>query len=185
MCLLFLFTQIHTRTQHTLLTHDTQKHTHTYTYTHRNLEDVAADAKDVKVLRDGDAHELSSRDVVVGDVILLEPGDKVPADGVLLLCDAGGVVEDESALTGEIDGVAKGGYDGPSGPDPFMLAGCNVTEGSGHMLVTAVGRNTQWGVIKASLQSEQAQTPLQEKVRVGLKGFSVRKKTLPCSEPAY
>ena len=82
----------------------------------------------------------------------------------MLLCDAGGVVEDESALTGEIDGVLKGNYTGPAGPDPFMLAGCNVTEGSGHMLVTAVGRNTQWGVIKASLQSEQPQTPLQEKL---------------------
>ena len=131
----------------------------------RNLEDVAADSKDVKVLRDADAHELSSRDVVVGDVVILEPGDKVPADGVLILCDAGGVVTDESSLTGEIDGVAKANFDGAKGPDPFLLAGCNVIEGSGHMVVTAVGRNTQWGVIKASLEKEQAQTPLQEKVR--------------------
>ncbi|GMH91575.1 hypothetical protein TrVE_jg5534 [Triparma verrucosa] len=129
----------------------------------RKLEDVAVSAKDVKVIRDGETHELSSKEVVVGDVVLLEPGDKIPADGVLMLCDAGGVVADESSLTGEIDGVEKANFDN-SKTDPFVLSGCNVTSGSGHMVVVAVGRHSQWGVIKASLEKEQAQTPLQEKL---------------------
>lgn len=64
-------------------------------------------AKDVKALRDGVTVEISSKDVVVGDVILLEPGDKIPADGILLSSDAGGVVADESSLTGEVEGVEK------------------------------------------------------------------------------
>jgi len=128
----------------------------------RKLEDVAVSAKDVKVIRDGETHELSSKEVVVGDVVLLEPGDKIPADGILTLCDAGGVVTDESSLTGEIDGVEKANFDTKT--DPFLLSGCNVSSGSGHMVVIAVGKHSQWGVIKASLEKEQAQTPLQEKL---------------------
>ena len=131
----------------------------------RKLEDVSVSAKDVKALRDGLTIEISQKDVVVGDVILLEPGDKIPADGVLISSDAGGVVTDESSLTGEVDGVEKHVLTGTSSKvDPFALSGCNVVEGSGSMVVIATGRNSQWGRIKAKLESEHKQTPLQEKL---------------------
>jgi len=131
----------------------------------RKLEDVSISAKDVKALRDGLTVEISSKDVVVGDIIMLEPGDKIPADGILVSSDAGGVTVDESSLTGEPDGVEKHVlHDLSSNVDPFALSGCNVVEGSGCMLVIATGRNSQWGRIKAKLETEHTQTPLQEKL---------------------
>ena len=97
------------------------------------------------------------RDIVVGDVVCVEAGDQIPCDGVLLSCD--GLELDESALTGEPIDIDK-----DLTRDPFVLSGCTASAGAGTYVATAVGRDSQWGVIKSHLEKEQEQTPLQEKL---------------------
>jgi magnesium-transporting ATPase (P-type) len=138
----------------------------------RALDAVAASAKDVKVMRNGTITLLTAEDVVVGDIVQLAPGDKVPADAVLVQTDAAGLQIDESSLTGEAEAIAKNTMEDG---DPFALSGCNVVDGSGMACVIAVGRNSQWGKIKLSLEKEQTQTPLQEK----LDNMAARKCPLP------
>jgi len=113
----------------------------------------------VLVLRGGRSFQISNRDIVVGDIVEVEAGDQVPCDGVLLGSDD--LELDESALTGEPVDIPK---QATETGDPFCLSGCTVTAGSGHLVAIAVGRNSQWGRIKAKLEKEQEQTPLQEKL---------------------
>ena len=127
----------------------------------RKLDAVASSKPDVKVTRDGITHTITPAEVVVGDVIKLEPGDKIPGDSVLFQSDATTIEVDESSLTGEVEPILK---HLPAQGDPFLLSGCNVTDGSGIAVVIAVGGNSQWGIIKKSLEKEQSQTPLQEKL---------------------
>eukprot|EP01107_Rhizomastix_libera_P001672 TRINITY_DN1279_c0_g1_i1.p1 TRINITY_DN1279_c0_g1~~TRINITY_DN1279_c0_g1_i1.p1 ORF type:complete len:1017 (-),score=326.77 TRINITY_DN1279_c0_g1_i1:166-3216(-) len=108
----------------------------------------------VKVIRDGENMNLSIYELVVGDVVALDTGDQIPADGYYingfdLRCD-------ESQMTGESDAVKK------SHEHPFMLAGCKVTDGNGTMICTGVGPNSEWGTIMASLGETSKETPLQE-----------------------
>ncbi|KAI8807299.1 hypothetical protein BJ742DRAFT_320267 [Cladochytrium replicatum] len=113
--------------------------------------------KKTKVIRNGVRDEISSWDVVVGDLVELAAGDEVPADGVYVRGTR--VVVDESPLTGESFPVKK------RATSPFMFAGCQVTEGSGVMLVTAVGSRSSSGQIQEILiQSQNEITPLQQKL---------------------
>ncbi len=84
----------------------------------------------------------------------LETGDKIPADGVLVSGD--GLESNESSLTGEPDDLKK-----TAARDPFLLSGCQITAGSGRMVVVAVGVNSIWGEIKSRLATEEEDTPLQ------------------------
>ena len=118
---------------------------------------AANDDIDVLVIRGGHAKQIPVADIVVGDVVSIEAGDQIPCDGVLLAFD--GLEVDESALTGEPVDVEK-----DSQHDPFMLSGCTATAGSGQFLAIAVGKDSQWGVIKSHLEKEQEETPLQEKL---------------------
>lgn len=118
---------------------------------------AANDDVDVLVIRGGHAKQIPVADLVVGDVVCIEAGDAISCDGVVLSYD--GLEVDESALTGEPDDVDK-----DATLDPFMLSGCTSTAGSGQFLATAVGTNSQWGVIKSHLEKEQEETPLQEKL---------------------
>jgi len=122
----------------------------------RQLSDVNDDVP-VLCVRGGKASQVQIADVVLGDIIIVEAGDRVPCDGVLVRCD--GIGSDESALTGEPEDVEKDLVS-----DPFLLSGCTVTAGSGRMVAVAVGRDSQWGVIKSALETGQDQTPLQEKL---------------------
>ena len=115
------------------------------------------DNVDSIVIRDGTSMQISVRDIVVGDVVCVEAGDQIPCDGVLLSCD--GLELDESALTGEPIDIDKS-----LTADPFVLSGCTANAGAGTYVATAVGRDSQWGVIKSHLEKEQEQTPLQEKL---------------------
>jgi Ca2+-transporting ATPase len=113
----------------------------------------------VQVVRGGKRQQVSTNYLLVGDVVLLECGDKIPADGVLIQGDE--VTVNESSLTGEPEDVRKGyGAEG----DAFLLSGCVLTGGSCRMLVIAVGAESRWGRISAALQDEPADTPLQEKL---------------------
>lgn len=92
------------------------------------------------VIRGGEVKQVSVSDIVVGDICQIKYGDLLPADGILI--QSNDLKVDESSLTGESDHVKKGEHF-----DPMVLSGTHVMEGSGKMLVTAVGVNSQAGII--------------------------------------
>ena len=118
---------------------------------------AANDEVDVKVIRSGKFQKIPVADLVVGDLISLEAGDSIPCDGVVVQYD--GLAVDESALTGEPEDIEKDFEN-----DPFLLSGCTTVAGSTRFVTTAVGPNSQWGIIKSHLEKEQEETPLQEKL---------------------
>ena len=97
----------------------------------------------VKVIRDGKITIIDSRDIVVGDTMILEEGDKIPADGTILECQGLGI--NESALTGESEVVYKKLKDDTNNHFKLNMcyAGCDVTNGSAIIKVTSVGVNTE------------------------------------------
>ena len=132
------------------------------------------DSRIVKVIRSGRSRELSVYDLLVGDVMHLEPGDVIPADGIYI---AGHNIRcDESSATGESDLLKKTAADevlraieaheDVSKLDPFILSGGKVTEGIGTFLITATGVNSSYGKILMSLQEGAQTTPLQSKLNV-------------------
>ncbi|CRG85033.1 Ca2+-transporting ATPase [Talaromyces islandicus] len=130
--------------------------------------------RQVKVIRSGKTAEISVHDILVGDVMLLEPGDMVPVDGVLI--EGHDVKCDESSTTGESDVLRKQAADEVYRAiqkneslhklDPFILSGSKISEGIGKFLVTAVGVNSVYGKTLLSLQDEGQTTPLQSKLNV-------------------
>ncbi|XP_035892524.1 plasma membrane calcium-transporting ATPase 2 isoform X2 [Anopheles stephensi] len=92
------------------------------------------------VIRGGDAVQVNIGDIVVGDICQIKYGDLLPADGILI--QSNDLKIDESSLTGESDHVKKN-----ESTDPIVLSGTHVMEGSGKMVVTAVGVNSQAGII--------------------------------------
>ncbi|KAJ3691735.1 hypothetical protein LUZ61_020899 [Rhynchospora tenuis] len=111
----------------------------------------------MQVTRDGCRQKVSIYELVVGDVVHLSIGDQVPADGLLI--SGYSLVIDESSLTGESEPVPI------SEKNPFLLGGTKVQDGSGKMLVTAVGMRTEWGHIMEALSNdEEDETPLQVKL---------------------
>ena len=126
-----------------------------------------------RVLRDGKLCVVKSEELVVGDVVLLEAGDAVPADGRLL--EAVSLQVEESALTGESVAVNKfieairlgdNAKDVPLGDRKNMVyMGSSVAYGRGVALITATGMDTEMGKIAGALaQAEEGQTPLQRKL---------------------
>lgn len=92
------------------------------------------------IIRNGQLIQLSVAEIVVGDIAQVKYGDLLPADGILL--QGNDLKIDESSLTGESDHVKK-----TLDKDPMLLSGTHVMEGSGRMVVTAVGINSQTGII--------------------------------------
>lgn len=106
------------------------------------------------VIRDGEEVEIPARDVVPGDVLILETGDRVAADGVLTL--SASLHAMESALTGESVPVQK------QAPEDHVFAGTVITMGRGQARVTATGMRTEFGKIATMLSNvEVSKTPLQ------------------------
>ncbi|KAJ2776821.1 plasma membrane calcium [Coemansia interrupta] len=117
----------------------------------------------VKVRRDGNEVEIGVQEVNVGDILLIEPGDIVPVDGVYLT--GHNMTCDESSATGESDAIKKGTLD--EDRDPFILSGAKVLEGVGSMVVVAVGSQSFYGkIMMAMRQGESSETPLQRKLDV-------------------
>ncbi|VAH51313.1 unnamed protein product [Triticum turgidum subsp. durum] len=125
----------------------------------------------LEVVRGGRRIKVSIFDLVVGDVVPLKIGDQVPADGVLISGHSFSI--DESSMTGESKIVNK------DQKSPFMMSGCKVADGYGTMLVTAVGINTEWGLLMASISEDSGEeTPLQVRLNgvatfIGIIGLSV------------
>jgi Ca2+-transporting ATPase len=137
----------------------------------------------VKVIRSGKSQQISIYDVLAGDVLHLEPGDLVPADGILI--SGHNISCDESSVTGESDQHRKI----PGGEamariaeevnvakiDPFIVSGSKVLEGTGTYLATGVGLNSTYGklIMAVTDDSETTATPLQ--LRLGIMARQITK----------
>ncbi|KAJ1509181.1 hypothetical protein HMI54_014971 [Coelomomyces lativittatus] len=115
------------------------------------------EARDVAVVREGKKKVISIYDLVVGDILMLQPGDILSNDGVIV--ESQGLQCDESSATGESDAIKKN-FD----KDPFLISGSKILEGTGKCLVTSVGVNSYYGKTMMSLRTEVQSTPLQEKL---------------------
>lgn len=128
--------------------------------------------RDVNVIRSGKTREISVFDILVGDVVHLEPGDMIPVDGIFI--EGHNVKCDESQTTGESDLIRKTAADTVFAAienheslrklDPFILSGAQVTEGVGSFLVTSTGVNSSYGKTLMSLREDPEVTPLQSKL---------------------
>lgn len=125
-----------------------------------NLLTALSEEQPIKVRRNGKVMEIPRHDVVVGDVVLVEVGDEVPADGELIVCND--LQINESALTGEpiAEKSLEGGGDGAY-PRNVILRSTMVMNGRGEFVVTAVGDATEIGkVAKKSTEQTSVETPL-------------------------
>ena len=128
--------------------------------------------RNVNVIRSGKTREISVFDVLVGDVMHLEPGDMIPVDGIFI--EGHNVKCDESQTTGESDLIKKHpadevyaaieNHDSLRKLDPFVLSGAQVTDGVGTFLVTSTGVNSSYGKTLMSLREDPEVTPLQSKL---------------------
>lgn len=125
-----------------------------------NLLTALSEEQPVKVRRNGKVKEIPRHDVVVGDVVLVEVGDEVPADGELIVCND--LQINESTLTGEpvTEKSLEGGGDGAY-PRNVILRSTMVMNGRGEFVVTAVGDATEIGMVaKKSTEQTSVETPL-------------------------
>uniref|UniRef100_A0A8C1YE51 Calcium-transporting ATPase n=1 Tax=Cyprinus carpio TaxID=7962 RepID=A0A8C1YE51_CYPCA len=106
----------------------------------RGLQSRIEQEQRFAVVRNGTVIQIPVAEIVVGDIAQIKYGDLLPADGVLI--QGNDLKIDESSLTGESDHVRKS-----IAKDPMLLSGTHVMEGSGKMVVTAVGVNSQTGII--------------------------------------
>ncbi|XP_022538139.2 plasma membrane calcium-transporting ATPase 2 isoform X7 [Astyanax mexicanus] len=106
----------------------------------RGLQSRIEQEQKFQVVRGAQVIQLPVADIVVGDIAQIKYGDLLPADGILI--QGNDLKIDESSLTGESDHVRKS-----ADKDPMLLSGTHVMEGSGRMMVTAVGVNSQTGII--------------------------------------
>lgn len=120
----------------------------------------------VKVLRGGKEVEIESSELVPGDIVFLVEGERIPADGRIIL--ETGVLTNESMLTGESDSIQKdakalSGTKKIYEQKNMVFSGSFVITGSGKMVVVATGNNTEYGHI-ASLATDSTASPIQEKI---------------------
>ncbi len=131
------------------------------------------------VIRERERKRIAGREVVVGDILILSEGDRVPADAVLLSSNT--ISVDESLLTGEAVPVRKSQWDNqsekgkPGGDDtPFLFSGTLIVQGQGIGRVTSTGGNSEIGKIGKALQSvESENTPLQKETGKLVKNIAV------------
>ncbi|XP_049805756.1 plasma membrane calcium-transporting ATPase 2 isoform X1 [Schistocerca nitens] len=130
------------------------------------------------VIRGGEVKQISVGDIVVGDICQVKYGDLLPADGILI--QSNDLKIDESSLTGESDHVKKG-----ESFDPMVLSGTHVMEGSGKMLVTAVGVNSQAGIIFTLLGAavDQQEAEIKKKKKEAKKQRKKKSLTGAAEEP--
>jgi len=119
---------------------------------------AASKIQDVQVIRNSKPRMIKTNQVLVGDLIILEQGSAIPADGILV--ESFDLKIDESTMTGESMPVSK-----KADCFGYMLSGCCVAEGSGKMMVLCVGPHSEWGKTLAQLQQRgDNETPLQKKL---------------------
>ena len=149
------------------------------------MNDYSDSKKLFNVIRNGQVVQINEVDLVVGDVIKIEAGMNVPADGIIL--ESKGVTTDEAAMTGESDQLKKEsihvcdkrivqklkekGYKSHEQfkhhdiPSPVLLSGTVICQGEGTFMVIVVGDNSAIGVIRSTFRVNEAEsTPLQQKL---------------------
>jgi Ca2+-transporting ATPase len=133
----------------------------------RALKELSAPT--AKVIREGEAHQIAARELVPGDIVLLESGDRIPAD--LRFLETNGLYVEESALTGESVPVAKhtgalADEDVPLGDQRNLgFMGTMVTQGTGRGVIVRTGMDTEMGKIADLIQNTDAmETPLQHRL---------------------
>lgn len=124
----------------------------------RGLQDRIEGEQTFSVIRNSTPVQIQVGEIVVGDIIQTKYGDLLPADGLVI--QSNDLKVDESSLTGESDQVKKGAT-----VDPMVLSGTHVMEGSGKVLVTAVGVNSQAGIIFTLLGAAADEVEEEEKKR--------------------
>ena len=121
------------------------------------LQEMAAPT--CKAIRDGNIKVINSRELTIGDVVILEAGDRIPADGTFI--DAANMVVDESLLTGESVGISKDTNKGKN--EGYM--GTIVLKGRGLLLIDSIGMQTEMGKIANLLDNiEEEKSPLRERL---------------------
>lgn len=131
------------------------------------------------VIRDGIEKRIAGREVVTGDLVVLQEGDRVPADATVLY--SVNLMADESLLTGESVAVRKAEWNGadektqPGGDDlPFVYSGSMIVQGNGIVKVTATGTNTEIGKIGKALESvEEEPTKLKTEMGKLIKNLAI------------
>jgi len=126
------------------------------------LKELAAPT--AKVMRDGKPVEIAAEEIVPGDLIILETGDRIPADAVLV--ESNNLFVDESLLTGESVPVEKFSDRDTTGSEKSSVyMGTNVTRGRGKAVVCSTGMMTEMGKIAGMIQDiEEEETPLQKRL---------------------
>ncbi|MEE6480309.1 hypothetical protein FKM82_012530 [Ascaphus truei] len=122
----------------------------------RGLQNRIEQEQKFTVVRGSQVIQIPVADIVVGDIAQIKYGDLLPADGVLI--QGNDLKIDESSLTGESDQVKK-----TQSKDPLLLSGTHVMEGSGKMVVTAIGVNSQTGIIFTLLGAGENEEKEKEK----------------------
>uniref|UniRef100_A0A8C5SZF4 Calcium-transporting ATPase n=1 Tax=Laticauda laticaudata TaxID=8630 RepID=A0A8C5SZF4_LATLA len=137
----------------------------------RGLQSRIEQEQKFTVIRKGQVIQIPVAEIVVGDIAQIKYGDLLPADGILI--QGNDLKIDESSLTGESDQVKKS-----LDKDPMLLSGTHVMEGSGRMVVTAVGINSQTGIIFTLLGASEGDEEKKAKKGKSHKGdiFSLRPK---------
>lgn len=121
------------------------------------LQELAAPT--CKVIRDGNIKVVSSKELTIGDLVVLEAGDRIPADGTFI--DAANMVVDESLLTGESVGISKDTTKGKN----LGFMGTIVLKGRGLIIIDAIGMKTEMGKIANLLDNiEEDKSPLRERL---------------------
>ncbi|WP_298042301.1 calcium-translocating P-type ATPase, SERCA-type [uncultured Clostridium sp.] len=121
------------------------------------LQEMAAPT--CKTIRDGNIKVINSRELTIGDIVILEAGDRIPADGTFI--DAANIVVDESLLTGESVGISKDTNKGKN--EGYM--GTIVLKGRGLLIVDSIGMETEMGKIANLLDNiEEEKSPLRERL---------------------
>ena len=137
------------------------------------LNKVQNEGTKYNIIRNGITKEYISDDILVGDLIMINYGEIMAAD--LLLIEGNGIKMDESALTGESDAMKKEPFqkcielqdNGEANlPSPLILSGTSCIEGSGKAIVLAVGEHSQKGIIGRTVDNAQEnnRTPFEEKL---------------------
>jgi Ca2+-transporting ATPase len=124
------------------------------------------------VIRDGKETRIAGREVVPNDIILLNEGDRVPADATIL--ESINLTIDESMLTGESVAVTKSVQQDPNHAQGTIYSGTLVVQGKGKALVTFTGVRTEFGKIGTSLQTiEEDQTRLQKEMKILIRNLFI------------
>lgn len=122
----------------------------------RGLQNRIEQEHKFAVIRGGEVNQIGVSEIVVGDICQVKYGDLLPADGIII--QSNDLKIDESTLTGESDHVKKGEL-----TDPMLFSGTHVMEGSGKVLVSAVGVNSQAGIILTLLGAAHTENKEQKK----------------------